>query len=413
MLFADQRQNRAPTAAEAAALGFTSSLGPLAVNAYMPGFHQMAAEFGTDLIGVEQSLTLNLMAFALTTLVVGALSDTVGRKRTMVCGMLVFAAASIGAMLSETLAALCFWRVLQGMGASVGQVVTQAMVRDRFSGRHAAAMNGLIAMFFAISPALAPVIGGYLITWFSWHAVFVFLCAYALLVAAFIQFGVAETLPPEGRRPFMPRVLASSYVQGFTHSAFMAGVVANGFCFMGGILYSAGAADYVITIMKLGVDDFAWLTLPTTATTLAGSWASSRLLKHMDARPMIYLTAGFAGAVALFVALGEYVFDSGFPWVLACPCLYWFTSSLARPVMMAMNLDYFPKNRGLAASIQQFFVTSSFAVCSAIWVPVVLGSAWKYALVTAFCAFMMLILWFVSMRLRSAALVRAGVREEL
>ena len=81
--------------------------------------------------------------------------------------------------------------------------------------------------------------------------------------------------------------------------------------------------------------------------------------------------------------------------------------------MMAMNLDYFPKNRGLAASIQQFFVTSSFAVCSAIWVPVVLGSAWKYALVTAFCAFMMLILWFVSMRLRSAALVRAGVREEL
>ena len=182
---------------------------------------------------------------------------------------------------------------------------------------------------------------------------------------------------------------------------------------MGGILYSAGAADYVITIMKLGVDDFAWLTLPTTATTLAGSWASSRLLKHMDARPMIYLTAGFAGIVALSVALGEYVFDSGFPWVLVGPCLYWFTSSLARPVMMAMNLDYFPNNRGLAASIQQFFVTSSFAVCSALWVPVVLGSAWKYALVTAFCAFMMLLLWFVSMRLRSAALVRAGVREEL
>ena len=413
MLFADNRPNRAPTAAEAAAMGFCSSLGPFSVNAYVPGFHEMAQQFGTDIVGVGQSMTLTLLGFALMTLFVGAISDTIGRKRTLVCGMLIYAAATIGAIYSQTLYALCFWRVLQGMAASVGQVVTQAMVRDRFSGRHAASMNGLIMMFFAISPALAPVVGGYIVTWAGWKAVFWFLFVYAFFVAAFMQFCVAETLPPEARRPFKPVVLVKSYSETFTHKAFMAGVVSNGVSFMGGILYSAGAADYVINIMKLGVDDFAWLSIPTTMTTLAGSWAATRFLKYMDARPMIYLTCAFAFVVAVSVAIGEYTFEPGFPWVIAGPCLYWFTSSLARPVMMAMNLDYFPKNRGLAASIQQFFVTSSFAFCSAVWVPLVLGSSWKYASVTAFCVAVTWTLWAYSMSLRADALRKAGVKEEL
>ena len=80
---------------------------------------------------------------------------------------------------------------------------------------------------------------------------------------------------------------------------------------------------------------------------------------------------------------------------------------------MAMNLDYFPTNRGLAASIQQFFVTGSFAFCTAVWIPIVMGHAWRYAFVTAFCGFMMLVLWAYAMRHRSAALKAAGVKETI
>lgn len=413
MLFADDRPNRMPTKLEAAALGFMSSLGPLSVNAYVPGFHIMAEEFGTSLVGITQSLTLNLLAFALTTLLVGALSDTLGRRRTIIGGMLIFAMASFGAIVSESLWALCFWRILQGMSASVGQVVTQAMVRDRFSGRHAATMNGLILMFFAISPAVAPVIGGYLITWFSWHAVFVFLGCYALLIAGFMTWGVAETLPLEERRPFAPKALLSAYSANITHKAFMAGAIANGFCFMGGILYSAGAADYVITIMGLDVDNFALFTIPTTIATLLGSWAAARLVYRFNPRKTVYLSAVIATVLALIVTTIDYVWHPGFPWLLVGPCLFWFTSSLARPVVMAMNLDYFPTNRGLAASIQQFFVTGSFAFCTAVWIPIVMGHAWRYAFVTAFCGFMMLVLWAYAMRHRSAALKAAGVKETI
>ena len=416
MLFSDTARTespRPPTTAEAAALGFTSSLGPFAVNAYVPGFHRMAEDFSTSLIHIEQSLTVYLVSYAVFSIVAGTISDALGRKRTLMGGMVLFVVASIGALLSESLAALFFWRILQGMGAAVGQVVTQAIVRDRWSGAHAARMNGLIAMFFALSPAFAPIVGGWIIALTSWHAVFVFLALYAAGIVVFTRFYVAETLPEACRTPMAASAVLQGYRTGFSHGAFMAGVVSHGFCFMGGILYSAGAADYVITIMGLDLHEFAWYTIPTTAFTLAGAWGSSRLLRFVAGRTMVCGASVFCMLLMLAAASVEYFAGSSFAVALAGPCLYWFAASLARPVMMAMNLDYFPKNRGLAAAIQQFFVTASFSVCSALWVPIVLGESWKYACVTAFCSIMMLATWLVSMHLRPAALAGAGVREEM
>lgn len=323
MLFDPSTKNRTPTLTEAAALGFTSSLGPLSANTYVPGFHRMAEDLSTSFIHIEQSLTVYLITFALCSIFAGTLSDTLGRKKTLVGGMLLFTLASIGAMLAANFWTLCFWRVLQGMGAAVGQVVTQAIVRDRWGGVYAARMNGMIAMFFAVSPAIAP----------------------------------------------------------------------------------------VITIMKFDVDQFAWYTIPTVITTLLGSWGSAYVLKRMGARPMVYSLSFGAVVICGLIALDEYFVESGYPWALLCPCFFWFVCSLLRPVMMAMNLDYFPKNRGLAASIQQCFVTASFSICAALWVPLVMGAAWKYALVTSFCAFMVFVFWTISMRLRPQALEKAGVAE--
>lgn len=367
-----------PTWRDAAALGFASSLGPFAVNAYVPGFFEMANDFGVSFVAVQQTMTVYLAGFALAALVVGALSDALGRRTVLLAGMALFIAATIAA-----LAAPAFWifnvcRVIQGMGAAVGQVVTLAMVRDRWQGLDAAKMNGLIAMFFAVSPALAPVVGGFLVVHGSWHAVFVFLIGYAASVAAVVQWGLAETLPREKRRPFRPDVLFSDYLR----------VLAHGFCFMGGILYSAGAADFAVHILGLGLDEFGWLTVPLAVTGIAGSWASPYLAKAFGAERMLLATAFLTAAVAGAGALLEWRFAWGFPLALVTPAVYFFTMSVARPVLQVFNLDFFPQNRGTAASVQQFFATGSFAVCTSLWVPLVLGSAAKYALVAAFCGVM-------------------------
>ena len=137
-----------PTWRDAAALGFASSLGPFAVNAYVPGFFEMTDDFGVSFVAVQQTMTVYLAGFALAALFVGALSDALGRRTVLLAGMALFIAATIAA-----LAAPAFWifnvcRVIQGMGAAVGQVVTLAMVRDRWQGLDAAKMNS----FFICAP---------------------------------------------------------------------------------------------------------------------------------------------------------------------------------------------------------------------------------------------------------------------
>lgn len=413
MLFNAQTSARAPTRGEAAALGFTSSLGPLAANGYIPGLHEMARDLGTDFVQMAQTLTVYLLIYAVCSVFMGTISDMLGRKKTLVAGMLIFTAASIGAALATDFWTLCFWRMIQGVGAAVGQVVTQAIVRDQWSGAHAARMNGMIAMFFAVSPAVAPILGGWIIAWSSWHVLFIFMGCYSLAIALFTQFGIEETLAEADRRPMNFLGVMRDYRLGFSHPAFMAGVLAHGFAFMGGILYSAGGADFVIRIMKLGIDQFAWYTIPTVAFTLLGAWGSVRLLRRMSPQKMVYGLSTVSLLLCLLIAAVEYCYPVGFPWVLLCPCLYWFLCSLIRPVMMVMNMDYFPRNRGMAASIQQCFVTAGFGVSSALWVPLVMGEAWKYALVSGFCSLAVLFLWKVSMSYRPQFLQKHGVRDSL
>ena len=147
--------------------------------------------------------------------------------------------------------------------------------------------------------------------------------------------------------------------------------------------------------------------------SFAGAWGSIRLAKRLRPKRMIIIVSVLTLAGSVLAALFDYIAEPGFLLLLIAPVLYSLGMALLRPVMMAMNLDYFPKNRGMAAAIQQFFVTASFCFSAAVWVPIVMGSAWKYALASAFCAFLVLALWLVSMRLRPEALKRAGVPETM
>ncbi len=388
----------APGWRDAAGLGFVSSLGPFVITAYVPGFYEIAAEFGASFVAVQQSMTAYLAGFAAAALFVGALSDAFGRKPVLTGGMLLVIAATLAALASDSFLVFNVCRVFQGMGAAVGQVVTLALVRDRWQGLDAAKMNGLVAMFFAVAPAVAPVVGGELVVHWGWRAVYVFIAAYAAAVAISVTVFLTETLPQEKRRPFRPGALAAGYRRVLLSGPFMAGAAAHGFAFMGGILYSAGAADFVVKVMGLRVDEFGWLTVPLVVSGIAGSWASPRLAARWGAAGMlrrVTIAMIFASAAA---ALADWIWAPGFPRVLLGPALYYFAMSADRPVLQVLNLDFFPENRGTAASVQQFFATGSFAACTGFWVPLVMGSAARYALVMTFCAVMVLCLSFVLLK---------------
>ena len=123
-------------------------------------------------MAVQMSLLVFFLSLAVGQLVVGPLSDMLGRKPPLYGGLALFAAASIGAALAPTIEWLIVFRFLQGLGACAGMVVPRAIVRDLHTGTEAAKLMSLLMLVFSISPILAPLTGSFVIEAFGWRAVF-------------------------------------------------------------------------------------------------------------------------------------------------------------------------------------------------------------------------------------------------
>ena len=395
-------QKNPPKLADGILLAAVGTLGPFAANTYVPAFGEIEREFGVSAVAVQQSLSLYLLAFACASLLIGALSDAFGRRRVLIGATLVFAFASVGCMFSSSIEALYGWRILMGLCASAGPVLSQAIVRDRWHGVEAAKIIALIAILFGVGPCLAPIVGGELTVLFGWRFVFAFLAVFGAALALVVALFLKETLPAERRTSFRPAATLMNYGTVLRNPAFVAGVLAHGFCFMGLIVYSAGAADFVLHVMKMQVDEFGWLMVPIVGVSMAGAWLAPLLMEKFGTTKLIF------GGIALLILSGlggtvvEFVHPLAFPLLLLPPLVYNFAAAAIRPAINVMNLDYFPKNRGLAASVQQFSLTGAFGISSAVLVPLVMGEAWKYCLVMLFSGLVMLLFWLVVERKRDA-----------
>jgi MFS transporter, DHA1 family, multidrug resistance protein len=180
-------------------LAALSALGPFSIDTYLPSFHDIAEKLGASQIEVQQTISAYLLAFATMTLWHGAISDRFGRRRVILIAVGLFGLASIGCAVSTSIEQLWFWRAMQGATSGAGIIIGRAIVRDLFDGPPAQRLMSQITMMFALAPAIAPVIGGWLQTFFGWRSIFAFL----VLSTAALWFAcwklLPETLPPEKR----------------------------------------------------------------------------------------------------------------------------------------------------------------------------------------------------------------------
>ena len=171
-----------------------AAIAPFAIDTYLPAFPILETSLNGTALELQQSLTFYLLPYALMTLWHGAISDSIGRLTTIKWGLGVFVLASIGCAFAPNVETLWFFRVLQGLSGGAGNVVARAMVRDLFEGAQAQRVMATVQMLFGIAPAIAPVIGGWLLG-IHWQAIFIFLALYAgLSLWAALRY-LPETMP--------------------------------------------------------------------------------------------------------------------------------------------------------------------------------------------------------------------------
>ncbi|ORE95713.1 Bcr/CflA subfamily drug resistance transporter [Stappia sp. 22II-S9-Z10] len=190
---------REPIAEFVGMMAMSMAITALSVDIMLVALPDIAATFALHDANTQQFVvTVYMAAFATGHLVVGPLSDRIGRKPVLIGGFLVYAAGTVVAIVADSFTMLLLARVIQGLGASGPRVVAVAVVRDRYVGRAMSQIMSIVMMVFIVLPVIAPSLGSLLVMLGSWRPIFMFLLAFSLLVMAWIGLRLPETNPRTG-----------------------------------------------------------------------------------------------------------------------------------------------------------------------------------------------------------------------
>ncbi len=345
-----------------------ASLAPFAIDTYLPAFHIIADDFFTSSESVQQSLTFYLVPYTIMTLFHGAISDTIGRIRTIQWGLALFFIASIGCALSTSVESLWFFRVLQGLGGGAGNVVARAMVRDLFEGPQAQRVMATIQIIFGIAPAIAPMIGGLLLG-FDWHAIFIFLSFYAALMMIMSSYILPETMPKENRLSFSLKDVLKRYHSLTNNKEFLLLVVAVSCNFSAFFIYVLASPVFLMDHLEFTSQDFGYLFIPTVLGMMTGSFIAKRSAGKIS--PSTLLRKGYYWMffIVLINTLFCLFFSNNPIFNIGFIALYNIGMAAVMPVISIAALDQFPKMRGTAASGQAFMQMLFSSVVAGIVVP--------------------------------------------
>ena len=394
-------------------LALLAMLGPFSIDSYLPAFPAIQASLGASPIEVQQSLTLYMLAFAGMVLWHGALSDAFGRRKLILGSLALFAIGTLGCAASHTVQYLWAFRVVQGVSAGAGVVIGRAIIRDLYSDAPAARLLSLVTMIFSIAPAIAPVLGGWIVKLFDWRSIFLSLFGYTVALLWFCYKRLPETLPPHARQPFNPRFIARSYGQIFRSPLFhmKAGVVA--FNFAGLFLFITAAPVMLPQHLHLGPDQFGWLFIPAVSGIFLGALVANRIAGKVSFARQIGIGFCFLLGAACCNVAYHLFFAPALPWSVAPLFFYTFGMSLVAPGATLLAMDLFPHIRGTVASCQSFAVMMLGALVAGVIAPFLSHSVlWLAAGQLAFTA-TALLLWLASRYYRSRLAGRAPMRDEV
>jgi len=270
-------------------VAFLSMLGPFSIDTYLPAFPAIEGAFSVNRVQLSQTIAWYMVATAVSTLFWGPLSDRLGRRPVVILTLVLYVLASLSCALAANYTDFLMSRVFQGMAASGGLVTGRAIIRDSYDSEHSHRAMSYVLMLFALAPAIAPIIGGWLHDAYGWRSIFYFLSVYGFIMLLVSALFLNETLESSKRRSFHPLYVMGVYTKTLLNIEFLLLVMSLGMSFAGLFIYIAGSPTLMFELLGLQSDDFAVQFVPMTAGIIAGSYFSGKLANHWSRRKIINL----------------------------------------------------------------------------------------------------------------------------
>ncbi|MEL4014970.1 Bcr/CflA family multidrug efflux MFS transporter [Dryocola clanedunensis] len=381
-------------------LGLLAMLMPLSIDMYLPALPVIASEFGVPAGSAQMTLSTYILGFAIGQLFYGPMADSIGRKPVVLGGTLVFAAAAIACALSQTIDHLIFMRFLHGLSAAAASVVINALMRDIYPKEEFSRMMSFVMLITTIAPLVAPMVGGAVLVWFSWHAIFWILAIAALLASAMIFFLIHETLPVEHRQKFHLRTTIGNFATLFRHKRVLSYMLASGFSFAGMFSFLSAGPFVYIELNHVAPQHFGYYFAINIVFLFVMTIINSRFVRRVGALAMFRTGLYVQFAMAIWLVISTQ-FDFGFWALVLGVAAFVGCVSMVSSNAMAVILDEFPHMAGTASSLAGTFRFGIGAFTGALLSVATFSTAWPMIWSIAVCATCSILFYLYASRPRN------------
>ncbi|OOF80453.1 Bcr/CflA family multidrug efflux MFS transporter [Rodentibacter caecimuris] len=344
------KQNIKPTFIFIMTLGILSMLPPFGVDMYLPSFLEIAKDFNISPEQVQHTLTAFAYGMAFGQLFWGPFGDSFGRKPIILIGVIISAIAALILTEINSIGNFTALRFIQGFFGAAPVVLSGALLRDLFSKNELSKVISTITLVFMIAPLVAPIIGGYIVKYFHWHAIFYVIALMGILSTLLVFFIIPETHKKENRIPLRLNIIARNFMSLWKQKQVLGYMFAASFGFGGLFAFITAGSIVYIGIYGIPVDKFGYFFMLNIAIMTFASFLNGRFVIKVGAETMLRIGIAIQFLSGVWLILTA-LFDFGF-WSMAIGVAFFVGQNpLISSNAMASILEKFPTISGTANSL--------------------------------------------------------------
>ncbi len=377
-------------------LGLLSAIGPLSIDMYLPAFPSIAKGLNTTVASVMLSLSSFFIGISVGQLLYGPLLERYGRKTPLYFGLALYAVSSLACATAMSVETLIVFRFFQALGGCVGMVASRAMVRDLFDVKDNAKVFSTLMLVIAVSPIIAPSVGGLITTYIGWRYIFVMLIIVIAAIIAGIYFLLPDSKGPDPSYSLKPIAILSSFSSIIKHPQFALYTFSGSVASAGLYAFISGSPYVFLEIFKVTEQHYGWVFAFVASGLIGSSQLNSIFLKKYKSEQIIKVALYFQSFVAIVLAsTALFGFSELYSTVLLI-FLYLCCQGFIFPNASALSMAPFGHNAGNASALMGFIQMSLGALMSAMVSVLHNESTMPMTGVMAFCSVLASLIFAIS-----------------